>query len=149
MAALFQALDRRDPRPRIQALKRDFPRQLGRMSPAQALRHCQMPLRVALGELRLRRNLMGLIFGGWAKRQLLAPGESGRNLPTAAEFRVVDECEFETERERLLLLVDRLGAGGPDALTKEPHPFFGRLSVEEWDALQWKHLGHHLRQFGG
>ncbi len=149
MAALFQTCDREALRLRIQALRTDSPRQWGRMSPAQALRHCQMPLQVALGELRLRRNLMGLIFGGWAKRQLLAPGEFGRNLPTAAEFRVVDECDFEIERERLLLLVDRLGAGGPDALTREPHPFFGRLSVEEWDALQWKHLEHHLRQFGG
>ena len=63
--------------------------------------------------------------------------------------RALFTAAVETECERLLLLVDRLGAGGPDALTKEPHPFFGRLSVEEWDALQWKHLGHHLRQFGG
>lgn len=148
MTSLFQHEDRASLRSRIQTLRPDSPRQWGRMSPAQALRHCQMPLRVALGELRLRRNLMGLVFGGWAKRQLLSPGEFGRNLPTAPEFRVVDNCEFETERERLLQLVDRLGAGGPDALTQEPHPFFGRLSVGEWDALQWKHLDHHLRQFG-
>jgi Protein of unknown function (DUF1569) len=33
-------------------------------------------------------------------------------------------------------------------LTQKPHPFFGALTVAEWDGLQWKHLDHHLRQFG-
>jgi hypothetical protein len=36
---------------------------------------------------------------------------------------------------------------GPTALAPE-HPFFGPLTATEWDRLQWKHLDHHLRQFG-
>jgi hypothetical protein len=45
-------------------------------------------------------------------------------------------------------LVRRLGDGGAAALTKEPHPFFGPLTAAERDALRWRHLDHHLRQFG-
>ena len=45
-------------------------------------------------------------------------------------------------------LVDRFGVAGPSGLTSLPHPFFGPLSSEEWQALQWRHLDHHLRQFG-
>jgi len=43
-------------------------------------------------------------------------------------------------------LMERLAAT-PRANGAE-HPFFGPLTNEEWNALQWKHLSHHLRQFG-
>jgi len=29
------------------------------------------------------------------------------------------------------------------------HSFLGRLSGEEWGIMMYKHLDHHLRQFGG
>jgi len=32
---------------------------------------------------------------------------------------------------------------------KEPHFFFGKMKPEEWAALNYQHLDHHLRQFGG
>ena len=37
---------------------------------------------------------------------------------------------------------------GEAGISKEVHPFFGKLTTAEWDTLQWKHLDHHLRQFG-
>ena len=30
----------------------------------------------------------------------------------------------------------------------EGHPFFGAMTSEEWSVLMYKHLDHHLRQFG-
>jgi hypothetical protein len=30
----------------------------------------------------------------------------------------------------------------------QSHPFFGQMSRTEWGRLTWKHLDHHLRQFG-
>ena len=38
--------------------------------------------------------------------------------------------------------------GGPGVCTNHPHSFFGRLVPEEWAVLMYKHLDHHLRQFG-
>ena len=29
-----------------------------------------------------------------------------------------------------------------------PHPFFGKLNRQEWARLIYKHLDHHLKQFG-
>ena len=29
-----------------------------------------------------------------------------------------------------------------------PHPFFGKLNRQEWARLIYKHLDHHLNQFG-
>lgn len=148
MPSIFSAADRQALISRVSSLGPESTRQWGRMSPAQAFKHCQVGLRIALGETRLRRNLMGVLFGWWAKRQLLGPREFGRNLPTAPEFRVEEPCELLREQGELVRLIKKLGEGGPMALTRQAHPFFGELSAEEWDALQWKHLDHHLRQFG-
>jgi hypothetical protein len=45
-------------------------------------------------------------------------------------------------------LIDRFVASGPAGCTNHPHSFFGRLTPEEWAILMYKHLDHHLRQFG-
>jgi len=133
---------------RLSSLRPASRRQWGKMDLSQMLAHCQMPLRVAMGDVTLKRNLIGFLFGGMAKRKLLAPETWAHDMPTAPEFRITDGRDFTKEHEALLALVRRFGRGGPSALTKEPHPFFGKLTVEQWDALQWKHLDHHLRQFG-
>ena len=36
---------------------------------------------------------------------------------------------------------------GPKVIANHKHPFFGEMTNEEWDLLQWKHLNHHLNQF--
>jgi hypothetical protein len=45
-------------------------------------------------------------------------------------------------------LVERFGAAGAAGRLVPQHPFFGPLTSAEWDVLMWKHLDHHLRQFG-
>lgn len=133
---------------RLAKLHPDSPRQWGKMDIGQMLAHCQQTLRVAMGDLKLRRGLIGILFGKLAKRQLMRDEPFKRGLPTAPEFRVVDQREFARERDKLVGFIRQFQQGGPSVLIKEPHPFFGPLTVEEWDTLQWKHLDHHLRQFG-
>jgi hypothetical protein len=121
----------------------------GKMDAAQMLAHCQAPLRVATGDLKLRRGLLGILFGKLAKKRMAGPDPLKRGLPTAPEFRVSDARDFTAEQRKLVDLVQRFAQRGPEGLPKEPHPFFGPLTSEEWQILQWKHLDHHLQQFGG
>jgi hypothetical protein len=132
---------------RIQSVSADSTALWGKMNVAQMFAHCQRPLMVATGEMKLRRGLIGIMFGGFAKKQLARPEPFKRGLPTAPEFVVREPGSFAVEKARLSALVQRFGSGGPSALPQEPHPFFGRLTSHEWDLLQWKHLDHHLRQF--
>lgn len=134
---------------RIRTLRADATRAWGKMDVAQMLAHCQQPLRVAIGELPLKRSLIGVLFGRIAKKKLLSPAPWKPGMPTAPEFKITDSRDFAKEKEALLTLVQRFGKGGPAGLTKLPHPFFGPLTVDEWQRLQWMHLDHHLRQFGG
>jgi len=58
------------------------------------------------------------------------------------------ERDLKAERERLRGLIERFVAGGRAGCTTHPHSFFGKLTPEEWAILMYKHLDHHLRQFG-
>ena len=61
------------------------------MTADQMLVHAQRPLQVALGELKLKRTLVGILFGNMAKKRI-ARGEEpfSRNLPTDKNFVVAD-----------------------------------------------------------
>jgi hypothetical protein len=134
---------------RIHLLTPQTQSQWGRMNVAQMLAHCQVPLKVASGELVPRINpLIRLLFGKSAKRQLTNEPEFRRNIPTFREARITDRRVFETERNRLVEALQDFQRKGPAGLTKKPHPFFGEMSTGDWDLLQVKHLDHHLRQFG-
>jgi len=148
MKSLFDPLVNKEIVDRIDSLTPDAKAQWGKMNVAQMLTHAQRPLKVAYGELQLKRGLIGLLFGGMAKKSLLKNEPFKRNSPTDPNFVVKDNRSFEEERKNLRALIVKFEKGGPEGITKDPHPFFGKLTVEEWDILQWKHLDHHLRQFG-
>ena len=132
---------------RIEALRADSTARWGKMNCAQMLSHCRKPFELALGELEMKRALVGKLLGGWAKKKyVVGDAPFGQNAPTDPKFRVADERDFEREKQGLLELLGRFAEEG--VLTRGPHPFFGPLSAEEWDRLLWKHLDHHLRQFG-
>ena len=72
----------------------------------------------------------------------------GKNAPTAKSLVVADERDLGVEQKRLCALIDRFASSGPEGCTMHPHTFFGRLTPDEWAILMYKHLDHHLRQFG-
>ncbi len=104
---------------------------------------------MAAGRIRPPRALIGRIIGPAVKRVALRDEEPmRRNSPTSKELLTKSECDFGIERDRLRELIDRFAAAGPAGCTAHPHPFFGPLAPDEWAILMYKHLDHHLRQFG-
>jgi hypothetical protein len=119
------------------------------MSPAQMLAHCSKGLEMAAGEIRPPRVLIGRIIGGVIRRAALRDDKPMmRNSPTSKELVVENDGDFAAEHARLGSLIDRIAAAGPAGCTSHPHAFFGPLSADEWGILMYKHLDHHLRQFG-
>jgi len=120
----------------------------GKMSVSQMLAHCQAPLEVALGEKKSKRSIIGFMFGRLAKKKLVGKKPFGRNLPTDRSFLITEVRNFEEEKRKLIAVIERFHAVGPRGLSKDPHPFFGKMTPEEWTMLSYKHLDHHLQQFG-
>ena len=149
MKSLFNTSDNAEVINRINRLTSNSKAEWGKMNVGQMLTHAQRPLRVALDELKLKRTLVGLLFGGMAKKKL-ARGEEpfSKNLPTDKNFVVTDQRNADEEKKNLIALVQRFAKAGPAGLSRDAHPFFGYMTTQEWDTLMWKHLDHHLRQFG-
>jgi hypothetical protein len=149
MKNLFDPAAAAEVKARLLKLRPESERQWGTMNPAQAVAHCCGGMQMALGETRPKRMMIGRLLGWLIKRLALGNNEPmRRNSPTVPEIVVADARELDTERQRLLGMIDRFTAAGPAGCTTYPHSFFGRLTPEQWAVLMYKHLDHHLRQFG-
>jgi hypothetical protein len=149
MKNLFEPATAAEVKARLAQLRPDSERLWGKMNVAQAVAHCCGGLEMALGDSRPKRVLVGRIIGRVVKPLALGNDEPiRRNTPTVAEMRVADERDLADERRRLCGLIDRFSAAGPAGCTTHPHSFFGPLTPQEWAVLMYKHLDHHLRQFG-
>lgn len=120
----------------------------GVMTVSQMLEHCQQPIKVSRGELHLKQNLFSILFGKMIKKQLMRPQPFKQGLPTVKQFKISHEPDFEQSKKELLEMIDDFVRNGHSAIKVDKHPFFGKMSMEEWDTLHWKHLDHHLKQFG-
>jgi hypothetical protein len=149
MKNLFDRTVADEVRTRLATLGPRSGRQWGKMTAAQAIAHCSAGLELASGDKMLPRAFPGYLIGRIIKRLVLADeAPMRRNSPTMKGLVIDDERDLTQEKERLRLLIDRFAVAGPSGCTTHPHSFFGRLTPEEWAILMYKHLDHHLRQFG-
>jgi hypothetical protein len=149
MKNLFEVAMVDEVKQRMTQLRPDSQRLWGKMNAAQAVAHCTAGLELALGDRRPPRLLIGRIIGPMIKSKAFREDEPmRRNSPTVQGLVVRDERDLDIERQRLCSMIDRFAAAGPQGCTAHPHSFFGRLTPEEWSMWMYKHLDHHLQQFG-
>ena len=133
---------------RLNTLTPQSQRKWGKMEAAQMLAHCKAAFMVPLSEKKLPRMFIGRLLGWAIKKKLYNDEPWKQNLPTAPQFLIKDQREFETEKQQLTELVTAFYTKGPDKVGNFPHPFFGTYTKEQWGQSMYKHLGHHLTQFG-
>jgi hypothetical protein len=149
MKNLYDAARVAEVKTRLAQLQAESPRLWGKMNAPQAVAHCSIAMEWALGDTRPPRMFVGRILGTFIKPFVMRDDEPmRRNSPTSPDLVIADQRDLMKEREQLCRQIDCFAAGGPSACTTRPHPFFGRLTPEEWAILMYKHLDHHLRQFG-
>jgi hypothetical protein len=149
MKNLFDAARVQEVKQRIARLRPDSQRQWGKMNAPQALAHCSRGLELASGDRRPPRVLLGRIIGPIIKPKVFGNDEPfRRNTPTVKGLVIQDDRDLAEESARLYGAIDRFVAAGPKGCTTHPHSFFGPLTPAEWAILMYKHLDHHLRQFG-
>lgn len=133
---------------RLAALRADSPRLWGKMTPAEMLLHCRKQIGLGTGEVSSRPLVPKPIQ--WLVKQTVGfrlPWKT--NLPTAREMIAHGETglDFATEREALKAVIRAFNAL-PDDAQLTGHPIFGPMNKDEWGRIIYKHLDHHLRQFG-
>jgi hypothetical protein len=133
---------------RINALNPQTQRQWGKMNVAQMLAHSKEAFKVPLSEVKIPRMFIGLLIGWVFKKKLYNDEPWKKNLPTAPNFIIKDERDFEKEKAELMDMINRFYNGGPEKVGLFPHPMFGSFTSEQWGQAMYKHLDHHLMQFG-
>jgi hypothetical protein len=123
-------------------------RQWGKMNAAQMLEHCARPFEATAGRSKPKRVFMGYIIAPFLKKSYFDGSDFAKNSPTIGDFMVNDDVDFETSKAYLLRNMAEFHAGGAEKCTTHPHAFFGKLTPEQWAIGMYKHLDHHLRQFG-
>jgi len=131
---------------RLGQLNENSERQWGKMTPAQMLRHCQGPLNIMLkhDDFNLKPNWF---FNTFFKKAMYNDRLWRKNLPTVKVFKQTEERDFTQEKAKLDALLDEIGSQ-LDKKEWGDHPSFGKFTNEQWGKMQYKHLDHHLRQFG-
>ena len=133
---------------RLNKLSIQSQRQWGKMEVAQMLAHSKEAFKVPLSETSLKRSIIGLLLGGMIKNKLHNDIPWKKNLPTAPQFIVKDSRNFEIEKAELLSLINKFHKSTPSSIEKIVHPMFGKFTGEQWGRAMYKHLDHHLTQFG-
>jgi hypothetical protein len=131
---------------RINTLSPQSQRQWGKMDVAQMLAHLQVPIGVALGTHTVKGNFLMKLILPFFKKMLYDERPWKQGLPTDKTFITTGEAkDFELEKNKLLDMVNRFTEAN---MVNEKHPIFGKLTKEQWSKATWKHLDHHLKQFG-
>jgi hypothetical protein len=132
---------------RIDTLTPDTVPRWGSMTAPQMLAHCADALRMAYGDLTVAPKRVPLVRLAPVKWLLIYGIPFPKGAPTAKELRSRVPLHWGDERETLRTLVARFGEEASRRSWPE-HPLFGPLDGRYWGQLAWKHLDHHLRQFG-
>ena len=131
---------------RVQRLTPESKPQWGSLDAPRLLCHLADTFRMSLGDLLVPSANTKVLQRFPLKHLFLyvAPFPKGAKAP--AELLSTTPGDFESDRKRAVGLVERLAATPRGAGAE--HPFLGPLTNEEWNVLQWKHISHHLKQFG-
>jgi Protein of unknown function (DUF1569) len=142
---LFDPAVKQDIITRINKLTPESQRQWGKMDVSQMLAHCQVPMGVAIGKHKLKGQFFLKLIGPLFKKKLFDDVPYKQGLPTDQSFKMTTPKDFEKEKQNLVGMVNEFSE---TSLAEAPHPIFGKLTKEQWSKGTWKHLDHHLRQFG-
>lgn len=145
MATMWDDAARRGILDRIDRVTGNEPPRWGKMSADRMLWHIAEAMKLATGELTCVPKKIPIRY--FPLKQLaiyVLPFAKG--LPTAPELVAKGDVPPETSKRELHRLLDQFAALRDKTLPD--HPAFGRMSKKAWGVLAWRHLDHHLRQFG-
>lgn len=120
----------------------------GKMTPSQMMEHAARVFDMATGRKPMKQVFLGKALSWIFKKEFLGEKPFKPNRPTGPDFKIQDQPEFESTRARLTELINEFHNLGESGLDGNVHGFFGPLTGKQWGETQYKHLDHHLRQFG-
>lgn len=147
MPTIWDSAARQEVLDRFTRLTPDRRPQWGKMNAIQMVHHCTLALEMLTGAVKVAPK-PGPLRNPLLRYLIIHVLPWPKGAPTAPELIVNSyEGNWHDEMAALRRSLEAVAKRGPDG-TFEEHPAFGRLSSQSLGALVWRHLDHHLRQFG-
>src|SRR5262245_5846234 len=146
MKSILSGPARQEVRDRIARLTPDRQAAWGNLSAPQMVCHLADSLRMALGDLPVAPRWFPIRYPP-LKQLLIYVAPFPKSAPTAPELLARPPRDWTSDVADLQSLIERIAARR-GAVSWPPHPAFGRLSERAWGVLTYRHIDHHLKQFG-
>ena len=134
---------------RINKLTPETQPQWGKMSVSQMLAHCNVTYEMAFEDKHAKPGAFKkFLLKMFVKPIVVNEKPYKKSSQTAPEFLIKDERNFEKEKQRLINYIQKTEQMGAPAFEGKESHSFGPLNTQEWNNMFYKHLDHHLTQFG-
>jgi hypothetical protein len=134
---------------RINQLTPDTSPAWGKMNAAQMLAHCNVSYELVYEDKHPKPNFfLKFILKNLVKKMVTNEVPYKHNGQTGAAFLIKDTRNFEAEKIRLVNHIRKTQQLGEAHFDQKESHSFGILSKDEWNNMFYKHLDHHLTQFG-
>ncbi len=134
---------------RINQLQPETPALWGKMNVAQMLAHCNVTYEMVYEDKHPRPNpVLRFILKLLVKNKVVNEVPYSRSGQTAPQFIIKDNKDFDLEKSRLIEHIEKTQQLGENHFEQKESHSFGKLRATEWNNMFYKHLDHHLAQFG-
>ncbi len=134
---------------RINSLTNETQALWGKMHVAQMLAHCSVSYETIYTNKHPKPNaFVKFILKNFIKKYIVNEKPYKKSSQTAPYFIIADERDFEAEKKKLIDYILKTQELGEKAFEGKESVSFGPMSKNEWNNMLYKHLDHHLSQFG-
>ena len=134
---------------RIYGLTPNTQPQWGKMAVAQMLAHCNVTYEMMYEDIHPKPNaFVKVILKLLVKNKVVSETPYQHNGKTAPQFIIKETKNFDLEKQRLIDYINKTQALGEDHFDDRESHSFGVLTKTEWNNMLYKHINHHLTQFG-
>ena len=121
----------------------------GKMDTAKMLAHCSVTYELVYDNNHPKPGIFKkFLLTQFVKKVVVGEKPFKRNSPTASEFLIKDNKDLDKEKNRLIDYIQKTQELGETYFDNRESHSFGKLSKTEWNNMFYKHLDHHLTQFG-
>ena len=146
MKSIWKAEDQRALQERVRRLTPAHQARWGRFTAPQMVAHLCDSLRMASSELPVAAKRVPIRYPP-LKQLIIYVLPFPKSVPTAPELLARAPGDFAADCAELARRIDAVVEAGPAALARE-HPAFGTMNESLWGVLIYRHMDHHLKQFG-
>lgn len=134
---------------RINKLNPDSKPKWGKMKVDQMLAHCNVTYELVYDDKHSKpKGFKKWMLKTFIKKFVVSEKPYKKNGRTVPEFLVTNEKDFKKEKNRLNSYILKTQDLGSECFDNRESHSFGNLTKTEWNNMFYKHLDHHLSQFG-